>query len=118
MYEVGKGRVGLHDHRGVEWDGEFGGEFGDALGLMLTAAVGEEDEWDVVLLEVGEGFRGAGNGCGGAEEDAIDTAVRLSDICLDCVGTSYSKAKAKSGTVFLPVLYSLITFPAHRIEVA
>jgi hypothetical protein len=40
---------------------------------MFAATVGKEDEGDVVVLEVGEGLRGAGDWAGGAEENTIDT---------------------------------------------
>lgn len=45
---------------------------------MLPAAVGEEDEGDSEALEGEEGASGAGEGGGGAEEDAVDTVRRRS----------------------------------------
>jgi len=47
-------------------------QVGDAFGFGFAAAVGEEDEGDSLGLEVAEGFCGAGEGGGGAEEDSVD----------------------------------------------
>lgn len=68
--------MALHKHACIEGDGEEVAEIADALGLVLAAAIGEEDEGDAVSLEVGEGFGGVGKGSGGAEEDAVNTGVR------------------------------------------
>jgi hypothetical protein len=65
--ELREGRVALHEEVGVEGDAEAGAELGDALGFVLAAAVGEEEEGDVVRLEVVEGFAGAWEGLGAAE---------------------------------------------------
>jgi len=65
----------LHKHAGRYRDIKFGRELCDAFGLVFAAAVGKEDEWDRLGLEVRESFMGAGKGVGGAEEDAIDAEV-------------------------------------------
>lgn len=65
--ELRKGGVALHEEVGVEGDAEAGAELGDAVGFVLAAAVGKEDEGDAVGLEVLEGFAGAGEGLGAAD---------------------------------------------------
>ena len=40
---------------------------------MFAAAIGEENEGYAVVLEVGEGLVGAGEGIGASNEDAVDT---------------------------------------------
>lgn len=65
--------MALHEHARVERDAEELAEITDALGLVLAAAIGEEDEGDAVGLEVGQSFGGVRQGSGGAEEDAVDT---------------------------------------------
>lgn len=50
--------MALHEHARVERDAEELAEITDALGLVLAAAIGEEDKGDAVGLEVGQGFGG------------------------------------------------------------
>jgi hypothetical protein len=50
----------LHEVLDCKGDAELLCEFYDAVGLVLAAAVGEEDEGDVVLVEELECFSGAG----------------------------------------------------------
>jgi len=45
--------VALHKHARVERDAKEAAEIADALRLVLAAAIGEENEWDAVGLEVG-----------------------------------------------------------------
>lgn len=73
---VGEGRVALDEHACGEGDVELGAQVGDALVLVLAAAIGEQDEGDAVLLEVGERLVGAREGVGAADEDAIDAEGR------------------------------------------
>ena len=75
--ELGEGRVALHEHACVERHVEEAAELVHALGFVFAAAIGEEDEGDVVGLEVGEGGVGAREGGGGAEEDAVDAGGGL-----------------------------------------
>ena len=65
----------LHEHAGRYRDVKFGREVCDAFGLVFAAAVGKEDEWYRLRLEVRESFVGTGEGVGRAEEDAIDAEV-------------------------------------------
>lgn len=60
VHELLEGRVGLHEVLDCKGDAELLCEFYDAVGLVLAAAVGEEDEGDVVLVEELECFSGAG----------------------------------------------------------
>jgi hypothetical protein len=62
----------LHEHALVHGDLQLFGDFGDALFFRLAAAIGEEDEWYALFLEVGEGLAGGGDGRGGAEKDAVN----------------------------------------------
>lgn len=49
-----------------------------AVGLELAAAVGEEDEWDVVIVQQREGLGRAGEGGFFVEEDAVDAGIIIS----------------------------------------
>jgi hypothetical protein len=62
----------LHEEGGSEGDGEAVAELGDTVGFVLAAAVGEENEGDIVRLEVGEGTVGTGEGLRASEEHAVD----------------------------------------------
>ena len=66
--------MGLYEHGGVEGYFEELAELLYAFPFRLAAAIGEEDEGNVVGLEVGEGAVGAGEWFGGAEKDTVDTA--------------------------------------------
>jgi hypothetical protein len=50
----------LHEHAGRYGDVEFGREVCNPFGLVFAAAVGKEDEWYRLGLQVGEGFVGTG----------------------------------------------------------
>lgn len=81
-------------------DGEKVGELAHAVGFVLPAAVGEQDEGDAQALEREEGGAGARNGVGGAEKDAIDAGGSVSDVRLRLkrrMVSTHSNAKAKSG---------------------
>ena len=54
--------MALHEHARVERDFEEATKIAHAFGLVLAAAIGEEDEGDMVALEVGEGFGSVGEG--------------------------------------------------------
>jgi len=73
--EFGERRVRLDQLGDVDVaggrEGEFSVEVFCALGFGLAAAVGEEDEGDVVFAEIGETLRGAGDGGRGAQQDAV-----------------------------------------------
>jgi hypothetical protein len=85
---------------------------------VFTAAVGQEDEGDVVVLEVGKGLRRARDWDGGAEKYAIYTGgVTGQSSALDyrCGGVkAYSNAKAKSGgSLFAGVLPERLRAAPH-----
>ncbi len=65
--------MALHKHARVERDAKEAAEIADALRLVLAAAIGEENEWDAVGLEVGQCFGGVGQWSGRAEKDTVDT---------------------------------------------
>lgn len=54
MMHVGKGRVALDKHGRVERHIESTAQVGDALRLVFPAAIGEQDEWNAVRLEIGK----------------------------------------------------------------
>jgi hypothetical protein len=60
VHELLEGRVGLHEVLDCKGDAEVLCEFHNSICLVLAAAVGEEDEGDVVLVEELECFSGAG----------------------------------------------------------
>ena len=97
--KLGEGCVALHEHAYVEGHFEAIADFLNSLRFGFTTAIREEDEGDTMLLEIAEGFAGAGKGIGAAEEDAIDTGDWL-DLCA-CwsAGCLYSNANAKSETL-------------------
>lgn len=65
---------GMRQHDAVrgDLDAELLAHVGRLLALQQPAAVGEEREGDVVLLEEGERLGGAGDRLGRSEEDAVD----------------------------------------------
>jgi hypothetical protein len=71
--------------------------------FMFAASVGEQDERDLVLLQVGERLRGARDRGSGAEQYTIDT-VRVGSTSAVRqrvpMNAAYSNAKAKSGGSF------------------
>jgi hypothetical protein len=91
--------VALDKHAGVQRHGQLVAQLSDAVGLVLAATVRQEDERNTLFLQEGQGFRGAGYGCGAAEEDAIDTVyeVMFRVPSISVSWQTYSKAKAKSG---------------------
>lgn len=66
MYQLGKRRVTLNDHRRVQWHLKLLANFRDSLGLVFSAAVCEEDEWDALFLQERERLGGAGDWFGGS----------------------------------------------------
>ena len=54
------------------WEAELAVEVVGTLGFGFAAAVGKEDEGDVVFCEVVERGGCPGNGLGGAQKDAVD----------------------------------------------
>lgn len=70
----------LHDHIRCQRDLQFVLQVRSAGFFGFTAAIGKEDEWYTLFLEVGEGFVRARDGVGGADEDAVD-AKRGSVCC-------------------------------------
>ena len=93
---------------GRELDAELLAEVLYSLGLVLAAAVREEDERDVILVQELEGFGSAGDGRRDVEEDAIDAAVcEIRNGLRQKVGIvimTYSNAKAKGGASFCTLL--------------
>lgn len=74
-----KGPVrGMRQHDAVlrDLDAELLAHVRRLLALQQPAAVGEEREGDVVLLEEGERLGGAGDRLGRPEEDAVDAGNR------------------------------------------
>ena len=69
--------MALYEHADVKGHFEAIADFLDSLRFGFTAAIREEDEGNAMLLEIAEGFAGAGKGTGAAEEDAIDTKDSL-----------------------------------------
>ena len=69
--------MALDEHAHVEGNFQAIADLLDSLHFGFTAAIREEDEGNMMLLEIGEGFAGAGKGIGAAEEDAIDTGDSL-----------------------------------------
>ena len=70
-----------------------------ALGFGLAAAIGEKDEGDAVGLEIGKGAVSAGEGFGGAEEDAVDAGDMLAGSRDSGFWNFYSNANAKLGNL-------------------
>lgn len=54
--------MALYKEARVQWHSETLAEFRHSVGFMLAAAIGEEDEGDIVGLEIAEGFLGAREG--------------------------------------------------------
>lgn len=73
--KLAEGRVRLDKVVSRELDAKLLAKVFYPFGLVLAAAVGEEDERDVVFVQELEGFGGAGNGRRDVEEDAINAAV-------------------------------------------
>jgi hypothetical protein len=48
-----------------------------ALCFALAAAIGQEDEWDALVLEIAKGFGCAGYGRGGSQQDTVDAVDRI-----------------------------------------
>ena len=69
--------MALDEHAHVEGNFQAIADLLDSLHFGFTAAIREEDEGNVMLLEIGEGFACAREGIGAAEEDAIDTRDSL-----------------------------------------
>ena len=69
--------MALYEHAHIEGNFQAIADLLDSFYFGFTAAIREEDEGNVMLLEIGEGFVGAGKGIGAAEEDAIDTGDSL-----------------------------------------
>ena len=67
-----EGRVGLDEVVCRQRHAQLLGEVLDALRLVLAAAVGEEDEGDVVLVQELQDLGGAGNRPGDVQQDAVD----------------------------------------------
>lgn len=63
-----------------EVDAELLLEIIDALVLMLAAAVGEQDEGDVVIVQEVEDLWGAGNWLRDVEQDAVDAISSLAGL--------------------------------------
>lgn len=66
--------MALDDHARREVDAELLGQDLGALDLVDAAAIGQEDEGDVLLLEVVEGLLRALQRRPTTEEDAIDAS--------------------------------------------
>ena len=65
--QLGKGCMALYKEVRVQWHIKALTELRDTIGFMLAAAVGEEDEGDVVGLEITEGFLSARERLGAAD---------------------------------------------------
>ena len=98
LLQIRKGGMRLYDHVFAERDLKLGLEVCGSLCFGLAAAIGEEDERDLLILKVGESFMCTGYGVGGADEDTIDTVnCQYASISASVGCMSYSKAKPKSG---------------------
>ena len=64
--------MALYEETCVQWHSKTLAELRDTVGFMLAAAVGEEDEGDVVRLEIAEGFLSAWERFRAPDQDAID----------------------------------------------
>ena len=73
--------MGLYEHADVEGNFEMVADLLHSLLLAFAAAIGEEDEWYALFLEIAEGFASAGKGIGAAKEDAIDTGTLVRTVC-------------------------------------
>ena len=73
VHEFGEWSMALDEHVRVEGDIEQAAKIAHAFRFVLAAAIGEEDEGNMVALKVGEGWGGGGEWGGGAEEYAVDT---------------------------------------------
>jgi hypothetical protein len=56
LIHVGKGRVTLHEHARVNGHVQLAAQIGHALRLVFSTAIGEEDEWDALCLEIRKGL--------------------------------------------------------------
>lgn len=74
--ELAERRMRLNKVVGRELDAKFLAKVFYSFGLVLAAAVGEEDERDVVIVQELEGFGSAGNGRRDVEENAINAVVQ------------------------------------------
>lgn len=72
--QLSKGRVALNEHVCIQWNFETVTELGDALGLVLSAAIGKKYKRDAVALKMAESVLGSRESFGAAEKDPIYAA--------------------------------------------
>jgi hypothetical protein len=83
---------------------------------VLATAIGQEDKGDTLFLQEGETLRGARNGCGAAEEDAIN-AVSDVILCISLPFTSWQDLLECEGKVWsLPFVAAIGHAPDAIIE--
>lgn len=68
-----KWRMTLHEHADVQFHSQFLRQVRNPFRLILSAAVGEEDEWNAFALEVRQRLVRARESIGGTDEYTINT---------------------------------------------
>jgi hypothetical protein len=81
MVHVGKGSVALDEHGRVQRHIEPTAQVGDALRLVFPAAIGEQDEWNTLRLEIGEGLVSARQWISTPKKHSVDTDSRQRPCC-------------------------------------
>lgn len=90
----------LHEHARVYLDIQLATQISHALRLMLSAAIGKENERYPLRLKVRQGLGGSRQRIGASNEYSIDTDGRQSSRERDAAGMQLnSKANANSGTL-------------------
>lgn len=62
----------LYDHGRVQLDVKLLADLRYSLCFVLSAAVGEQDKWDPLVFQEGQGFRGSGERFRGSKEDTVN----------------------------------------------